>query len=124
MGMIPSHGLSREHGERDALRLLCSDLIEPQTRLRLTGMLESRMFADDLHRIVFEEIVRAGAVPAKRLKEWLPGRVTLRGFPDFELKELLGQNGSVEDIDKLFESLLNLTDQAPKVEKKALGQSA
>ena len=124
MGMIPSHGSSREHWERDALRLLCSDLIEPQTRIRLTGMLDSRMFADDLNGIVFEEIVRAGAVPAKRLKEWLPGRVTLRGFPDFELKELLGQNRSTEDVDKLFESLLELTDQAPKVEKKALGQSA
>ena len=106
------------------MRLLCSDLIEPQTRIRLTGMLDSRMFADDLNGIVFEEIVRAGAVPAKRLKEWLPGRVTLRGFPDFEWKELLGQNGPVEDIDKLFESLLELTEQAPKVEKKALGQSA
>ena len=124
MGMIPSHGSSREQWERDALRLLCSDLIEPQTRIRLTGMLESRMFAHDLNRIVFEEIVRAGAVPAKRLREWLPGRVTLRGFPDFELKELLGQNGSAEDVDKLFEGLLELTEQAAKVEKKALGQSA
>jgi hypothetical protein len=124
MGMIPSHGSSREQFELDTLRLLCSDLIESETRVRLTEMLQSSMFSDGLNRIVYEEIARAGAVSAKRVKEWLPGRVTLRGFPDFELKELLGKNGAAVDIDKLFESLLELTERAPRVEQKALGQSA
>jgi len=124
MGMAASYGSSRAHLERDTLRLLCSELIEPETRVRLTSMLRTDMFADDLNRMVFEEIVRAGAVAARRLKEWLPGRVTLRGFPDFELSELLGQPGAAEDIDKLFESLLELTEQTPREQKKALGQSA
>lgn len=124
MGMIPSHGSSREQYERDTVRLLCSELIEPETRVRLSGMLNAVMFADTLNRVVYEEIAGAGAISARRLKEWLPGRVTLRGFPDFELQELLGKNGAAEDIDKLFESLLELTEQSPGVEKKALGQSA
>lgn len=124
MGMAASYGSSRAHLERDTLRLLCSELIEPETRVRLTSMLRTDMFADDLNRMVFEEIVRAGAVAARRMKEWLPGRVTLRGFPDFELSELLGQPGAAEDIDKLFESLLELTEQTPREQKKALGQSA
>jgi len=124
MGMAASYGSSRAHLERDTLRLLCSELIEPETRVRLTSMLRTDMFGDDLNRIVFEEIVRAGAVAARRMKEWLPGRVTLRGFPDFELSELLGQPGAAEDIDKLFESLLELTEQTPREQKKALGQSA
>ena len=124
MGMIPSHGSSREQFELDTLRLLCSELIEPETRVRLTGMLTAEMFADDLNRIVYEEIARAGAVSARRLKEWLPGIVTLRGFPEFELKERLGKSGTGEDIDKLFESLLELTERAPQRENKALGQSA
>ena len=124
MGMAASYGSSRAHLERDTLRLLCSELIESETRVRLTSMLRTDMFADDLNRMVFEEIVRAGAVAARRLKEWLPGRVTLRGFPDFELSELLGQPGAAEDIDKLFESLLELTEQTPREQKKALGQSA
>jgi len=90
-------------------------------------MLRAEMFADSLNRIVYEEIVGAGAVSTRRLKEWLPGRVTLRGFPDFELKELLGKSGAPEDIDRLFESLLDLAElqeQAPEVKNKALGQSA
>jgi len=125
MGMIPpSHGSSREQWELDTLRLLCSELIEPEARVRLCEMLRPDIFTDALHRIVYEEITRAGAVAARRLKEWLPGRVTLRGFPDFELRDVLGKNGAAEDIDKLFESLLELTEQAPRVKKKALGQSA
>jgi len=125
--MIPSYGSSREQLERDTLRLLCSELIEPETRERLSSMLRAEMFADSLNRIVYEEIVGAGAVSTRRLKEWLPGRVTLRGFPDFELKELLGKSGAPEDIDRLFESLLDLAElqeQAPEVKNKALGQSA
>jgi hypothetical protein len=124
MGMIPSHGSSRERFELDTLRLLCSELIAPETRVRLTGMLTAGMFADHLNRIVYEEIAWAGAVSARRLKEWLPGRVTLRGFPEFELKEWLGKDGAAEDIDKLFESLLELTERTPRREDKALGQSA
>jgi len=124
MGMTASYGSSRAQLERDTLRLLCSELIEPETRVRLTGMLVSEMFAEDLNRTVYEEIARAGAVSTRRMKEWLPGRVTLRGFPDFELSELLGKNGTAEDIDKLFESLLELTEQAPRSNSKALGQSA
>ncbi|HTP68695.1 MAG TPA: hypothetical protein VMJ35_07295 [Dongiaceae bacterium] len=125
--MIASHRSSREQLELDTLRLLCSELIEPETRVRLSSMLQAEMFADSQNRIVYEEIVGAGAVSARRLKEWLPGRVTLRGFPDFELKELLGKSGPEEDIDRLFESLLDLTEMhkpAPSEEKKALGQSA
>jgi hypothetical protein len=127
MGMAPSYGSSREQLARDTLRLLCSELIEPETRLRLAGTLRPGMFADMLHRTVYEEIAGAGSVSAKRLKEWLPGRVTVRGFADFELTDLLGKNSAEEDIDKLFESLLELTElneQLPPVEKKALGQSA
>jgi hypothetical protein len=46
------------------------------------------------------------------------------GFPDFELKEYLGQSGATDDIDKLFESLLALTEVYPEQSRKAMGQSA
>jgi hypothetical protein len=113
----------RERTERDALRLLCSDLILPETRAQLAGMLNERAFGNDLNRVVYEEIVGIGAISARRLRELLPGRVTLRGFPDFDLNEFLGRNGT-DDVDKLFESLLKLTDEVPREKRKALGQSA
>jgi hypothetical protein len=114
----------RERSERDALRLLCSDLILPDTRAQLAGLLNERAFGNDLNRVVYEEIVGIGAISARRLRELLPGRVTLRGFPDFDLNELLGRNGTDDDVDKLFESLLKLTDGVPREKRKALGQSA
>jgi hypothetical protein len=124
MGMLPSHRGAREQFERDALRLLCSDLIQPETRARLAGLLKEYVFVDGLNHAVFEAIVEIGAAPARRLKELLPGRVTILGFPDFELKELLGRSVVREDdIDKLFESLLELTEAQPE-DEKAMGQSA
>lgn len=121
MGEAPSY---RAFRERDALRLLCSDLISPDTRVQLAGLLDERVFGDHLNRVLYEEIVGAGPINARRLRELLPGRLTLRGFPDFELKDFLARNGTEDDIDKLFESLLDLTEEPPDEGRKALGQSA
>jgi len=125
MAMVQSHRAAREQFERDAIRLLCSDLIEPATRAQLADLLKEYVFVDGMNHVVFEAIVGAGAVPARQLRELLPGRVTNLGFPDFELKEYLGRNGAAEDdIDKLFESLLELTEAKPEEGKKAMGHSA
>jgi hypothetical protein len=79
---------------------------------------------DALHHAVYESILSVGAVPARRLRELLPGRVTNMGFPDFELKEFLGRNGAADDIDRLFGNLLELTEAWPEEKRKSLGQSA
>ena len=95
--------------ERQALRLLCSNLIRPLTRIELCNLLDSSLFQDTLHRVVFEEIRAVGAVPAARLREALPGRITNRGFPDFELIEFLGKTAASEqEIEGLFMSVLRL----------------
>jgi hypothetical protein len=95
--------------ERQALRLLCSNLIRATTRMELCNLLDSSLFQDALHRVAFEEIRAAGAVPAKRLREELPGRITNRGFPDFELLEFLGKDLASEgEIEQLFMSVLRL----------------
>lgn len=124
MGMVQSHSAAREQFERDANRLLCSEQIEPETRMRLAELLKDYKFEGALNHAVYEAIVGVGAVPARRLRELLPGRVTNLGFPDFALKEYWGRGGAREDdIDKLFESLLELTE-APDEGQKAMGQSA
>ncbi|HET7109072.1 MAG TPA: hypothetical protein VFI38_19820 [Candidatus Acidoferrum sp.] len=98
--------------ERQALRLLCSNLIRATTRVELCGLLDSSLFQDELHRVAFEEIRSAGAVPAKRLREELPGRITNRGFPDFELLEFLGKDLASEgEIEQLFVSVLRLIQE-------------
>jgi hypothetical protein len=124
MGIVDRHRGSRAQFERDALRLLCSERIEPGTRVRLAGLLSEYVFTDALNEAVFDAIVGVGAVTARRMRELLPGRVTNLGFPDFELKEFLGRNGADEDIDKLFASLLELTEEKPREGEKAMGKSA
>lgn len=124
MAMINSNKATREQFERDAMRLLCSELIEPDARERLAGLLKTYRFSDSLNDAVYESILSVGPVTARRLRELLPGRVTNLGFPDFELKEYLGQSGATDDIDKLFEHLLDLTGEFPEDNRKAMGQSA
>jgi hypothetical protein len=98
--------------ERQALRLLCSNLIRATTRVELCGLLDSSLFVDELHRVAFEEIRASGAVPAKRLREELPGRITNRGFPDFELLEFLGKDLATQrEIEQLFMSVLRLIQE-------------
>ncbi len=97
--------------ERDLLRLLCSVLVKPVTRVELCRLVDPKKFVDFTHRIVFEELRALGPVDAKRLLEILPTRVTNRGFPDFDLDELLAPKlVSEEDIEKLFQSALRLID--------------
>ena len=124
MAMLKGHKATREEFERDAIRLLCSDLIDPETRERLAALLKTYVFEGKLNDAVYEAILSAGAVSARRLRELLPGKVTNLGFPDFDLKDYLGQGEAVDDIDRLFEHLLDLTEDSPQENHKAMGQSA
>jgi hypothetical protein len=100
-----------EQRERDALRLLCSNLIKPATRVELSGLLDASSFGDSLHRAVLEEILGLGEVTAAQLRQLLPERVRRRGFADFDLKKFLGQDtASEEQIEKLFASVLELIE--------------
>jgi hypothetical protein len=97
--------------ERDLLRLLCSILVKPVTRVELCRLVDPEKFVDATQRIVFEEIRALGQIDAKLLLQLLPARVTNRGFPDFDLDELLTPKlVSEQDIEKLFQSALRLID--------------
>jgi hypothetical protein len=97
--------------ERDTLRLLCSVLLKPATRVEICRLLSSDKFYAPLQRIIFEEIRALGAVDAKQLLQLLPTRITNRGFPDFDLRELLEPKlVSEEQIEKIFQSSLRLMD--------------
>jgi hypothetical protein len=90
----------------------------------LAGLLKQYAFADHLNDAVYEAILSIGAVPARRLRVLLPGRVTNLGFPDFGLKDYLGQSDAADDIDRLFDHLLTLTEPLLEENRKVMGQSA
>jgi len=97
--------------ERDLLRLLCSVLVKPVTRVELCRLVDPSKFVEPLQRVLFEEIRALGAIDPKRLLELLPARVTNRGFPDFDLDDLLTPKlVSEQDIERLFQSALRLID--------------
>jgi hypothetical protein len=109
--MTVSNSIERVAAERDLLRLLCSVLVKPVTRVELCRLVNPEKFVDATQRIVFEEIRALGQVDAKLLLQLLPARVTNRGFPDFDLDELLTPKlVSEDDIEKLFQSALRLID--------------
>jgi len=90
---------------------MCSNLIQPVTRVELAGLLDAALFGNELHRVVFEEIAALGDVPARKLRELLPACVTDRGFPDFDLTEFLGRDQATEaEIEELFASVLSLIE--------------
>jgi hypothetical protein len=100
---------NREQMERNTLRLLCSVLVEPGTRLEICRLLHSNDFLDPLRRTVFEEVQAAGVISSKQLRAALPARVAGRGFPDFNLEKLLAPKlASEAEIEQLFESTLHL----------------
>ena len=109
--MSLSNTMEHVAAERDLLRLLCSILVKPVTRVELCRLVDPEKFVDATQRIVFEEIRALGPVDSKRLLEILPSRVTNRGFPDFDLDELLTPKlVSEDDIERLFQSALRLID--------------
>jgi len=95
--------------ERAVLRLLCSVLIKPGTRLEICRLLQPSDFLDGLRRTVFEEILAAGLLESRQLRTALPARVKARGFPNFDLNSLLAPKlASAAEIEQLFESALCL----------------
>jgi hypothetical protein len=96
---------------RNTLRLLCSVLIKPGTRVEFCEVIDPSVFLDALQSVVFEEVKAMGAVESKRLRELLPAKITLRGFPEFDLHEFLAPSEvSEQEIEKLFESAFRLVD--------------
>jgi hypothetical protein len=109
--MTASDAAEHIAAERDLLRLLCSILVKPVTRVELCRLVDASKFMEPLQQVVFEEICAVGAVDGRDLLQLLPARVTNRGFPDFDLDELLEPKlVSEEDIEKLFQSALRLID--------------
>jgi hypothetical protein len=109
--MSVSDANERIAAERDLLRLLCSVLVKPVTRVELCRLVEPAKFVEPLQRVLFEEIRALGPVDAKQLLQLLPARVTNRGFPDFDLDDLLTPKlVSESDIERLFQSALRLID--------------
>lgn len=101
--------LDRERMERNTLRLLCSVLVKPGTRLEICRLLHPRDFLDPLRRTVFEEIHAAGLATSKQLRASLPELIRGRGFPDFNMDKLLAPKlASEAEIEQLFESTLYL----------------
>lgn len=104
--------------QKNTLRFLCSVLIKSGTRAEICKLLDPGVFEEPLQRVVFEEIRALGSIDSRGLRELLPARVTNRGFPDFDLNEMLApRKASEKEIDQLFESALQLLDISNPEEK-------
>ncbi len=97
--------------ERNALRLLCSVLIQPVTRAELLDLLDASLFDELENRVAYEEIKALGAISSPRVLELLPARMVNRGFAEFDLKLFLGDNVATEaEVQELFQSVLQMIE--------------
>jgi hypothetical protein len=111
--------------ERNTLRLLCSVILKPPTRHQICRMLDSEVFQDPLYRVVFEEISALGTLESRRLRQVLPARVTNRGFPQFDLPQLLAPYEVNEtEMEQLFQSAFYLLDKSHPDEEPQLDFNA
>ena len=107
--------------ERDTLRLLCSVLIKPVTRVEICRLLTAIHFFEPVQRVVFEEICALGPVDSTKLRQLLPACVSNRGLANFDLEELLTPQLATEaDIETLFQSALRLIELNEASEPPAL----
>lgn len=97
--------------ERDTLRLLCSVLIKPGTRIEICNLLDPSVFLDPLRSVLFDEIHGLGPISSQRLRELLPARIMNHGFPDFDLEDFLAPKAvSEEQMEALFQSAFKLLE--------------
>src|SRR5690242_16799362 len=80
---------SRVQMERAALQLLCSVHVKPGTRLEICRLLDPQDFLDPLRKAVFEEVRAAGMISSRGLRASLTARMVNRGYPGFDLDQLL-----------------------------------
>ncbi|HKV25611.1 MAG TPA: hypothetical protein VJN93_13540 [Candidatus Acidoferrum sp.] len=100
---------NRDLLECDTLRLLCCPSVKAGTRLEICRLLQPEDFRDPFRRALFEEIVAAGNINARRLRALLPSRLSSRGFSAAELDRLCPQKSvTAPEMEQLFQSALYL----------------
>jgi hypothetical protein len=103
-------GLSRQQAEWEYLRALCAEHLAPGARLRFCRALEPGVFREWDYRVAFEEICvlleNSSSAVYETLRQFLPGRVTARGLPEFAYDELFRTgNLSSGDLERRLQGL-------------------
>ena len=100
---------SREHqieAERLLLAALCQQTLEHAAREEVLLRLSHRKFAHAEHQLVFWALSQLPARDPSTIRELLATRLTLMGFPDFDIDHFFSTPPSSErDISALLERL-------------------
>jgi len=88
--------------ERRVLCVLCSDGAEREARETARRGLANYHWRLAVHQAVFDVIITFPSVSSRALRDQLPGRLTRRGFPDFDFEELFDllkpEAGELEEL--------------------------
>jgi hypothetical protein len=88
--------------ERRVLALLCSRNAEPEAREIARRGLANYRWREPVHQGVFDVIMSFPSAGNRALREQLPGRLTRRGFPDFDFESLFesreSESGELERL--------------------------
>ncbi len=79
--------------ERTVLRALCQGAEGGEVWKDGIELLQGYRFRDVTHQMVFEALQQIGTGRAEVIREQLPRRLALAGFPDLNLRELFEPHG-------------------------------
>jgi len=92
--------------ERCVLRALCSENSEPEGRENARRALTDYRWHDPVHQAVFDVIMSFPSASSQALREQLPGRLTRRGFPDFDFESLFeSRESESQELERLIARL-------------------
>jgi len=83
-------------------------------------LMDEKLFANDLHRVVYEEMRGMGPLTGREMRRLLPARITNRGFPEFDWDEFLGSRvASEKEIEELYASVLRMIEMRHRDDRGA-----
>ena len=92
--------------ERRVLRALCSENSEPEGSEIARRVLGSYRWHEPVHQAIFQILMSFPSASSRALREQLPGRLTRRGFPDFDFESLFeSQESKSQELERLIARL-------------------
>jgi hypothetical protein len=101
------HQESTLQTEQLVLQALCQGTTQGSVHLAARRILSGYRWREPLHQAAFDAVMSLPADDPHVIRHFLPGRLTRRGFPDFDLENFFKPHGlSAEEAEKLMEQLV------------------
>jgi hypothetical protein len=97
--------------ERDILRSLCSNNVDPANWKREFARLATHEWRDPEHKVIYDALGSIRSADSKARRDELPAQVTRMGFPDVDFEKYFDADGLPNvPVDRLIDRLAPTQD--------------